>query len=46
MVVKYGSLLIDTPFQPSAATALLLILGPTVVFSALLAAISSKDAAR
>ena len=42
VAVKYGSLLIDTPFEPSPAVATLLIAGPTVVFSVVLAALSAK----
>lgn len=45
ITVKYGSLLIDVPFQPNAIIALALILAPTAVFSAVLAAISSKGKA-
>lgn len=43
VAVKYGSLLIDTPFQPSFTIALSLIFGPTAVFSLILAALSAKS---
>ena len=35
--IKYGSLLIDTPFQPSYGTSLALIVGPTACLAAALA---------
>lgn len=42
IAVKYGSLLSDLPFQPSAAIAVSFIVVPTLVFSAVIAAKSSQ----
>lgn len=33
--VKYGSLLVDFPFEPTAAAALAFVLGPPIVWAAL-----------
>lgn len=32
-VIKYGSLAIDLPFQPNAAAALAIVLGPPAVYA-------------
>lgn len=32
-MVKYGSLLLDTPFEPTVGPALALVFGPPVVYS-------------
>ncbi len=33
VVIKYGSLLLDAPFQPDAGLGLTLVLGPCLVYS-------------
>ena len=43
LAVKYGSLVIDLPFQPNAALALSLIVLPTLAFSGIVAARSIQD---
>ena len=41
-LVKYGSLFLDAPFQPSVTLALGIIAAPCVVFAVFLAAASKK----
>jgi Flp pilus assembly protein protease CpaA len=41
--VKYGSLVIDTPFQPNAAVAFTLITAPCLVYAVIMLAWSKSD---